>query len=93
MRIDKETRDAIVMAVLGAQRDAAEMYTEQYVTGAELCKQLQMFTKDWLADYGYKLPRERVEVTGDDGKRRVSRWAYPLHRIQRMVAEGRMRDL
>ena len=70
-----------------------EMYNEKYVTGAELCNQIAMFSPNWLENFGWKLPRERIEVTGDDGKTRVTRWGYPLHHIQRMIAEGRMRSI
>ena len=91
--MDKKLKEEIVATVLKAQMEAAEMYNERYVTGAELCKQISMFTPNWLEGFGWKLPRERIEVTGDDGKTRVTRWGYPLHAIQRMIAEGRMRRM
>ena len=91
--IDKDAEEEIVATVRKAQMEAAEMYNERYVTGAELCKQISMFTPNWLEGFGWKLPRERIEVTGNDGKTRVTRWGYPLHLIQRMIHEGRMRDL
>ena len=93
MTLDKETREAIAQAVRKAQMEAAEIYSEKWVTGAELCAIVGMFTRDWLENFGWKLPRERIEVTGDDGKTRVTRWGYPLHAIQRMIAEGRMRRM
>lgn len=93
MKLDVETRETIAAAVREAQMEAAEMYNEKYVTGAELCKQISMFSANWLENYGWKLPRERIEVTDDSGERRVTRWGYPLHHIQRMIAEGRMRSL
>ena len=86
-------RTEIVTTVRQAQIEAAEMYNEKYVTGAELCNQIAMFSPNWLENFGWKLPRERIEVTGDDGKTRVTRWGYPLHHIQRMIAEGRMRKM
>jgi hypothetical protein len=93
MTLDKETREAIAKAVQRAQMEAVEIYDEKWVTGAELCKAMAMFSKDWLENFGWKLPRERIEVTCDDGSRRVTRWGYPLHQIQRMIHEGRLRDL
>ena len=86
-------RTEILAIVRQAQIEAAEMYNEKYVTGAELCEQIAMFSPNWLENFGWKLPRERIEVTCDDGTRRVTRWGYPLHLIQRMIHEGRMRDL
>ena len=31
-----------------AMEESMELYDERWVTGEELCKQFQMFTKDWL---------------------------------------------
>ena len=93
MTLDKETREAIANAVQRAQIEAAEMYDERWVTGAELCKRVAMFSKNWLDNFGWKLPRERIEVTQDDGQKRVTRWGYPLHQIQRMINEGRLRNI
>ncbi|MBQ4386141.1 MAG: hypothetical protein II822_00820 [Prevotella sp.] len=93
VKLDKETREAIADAVKQAQIEAAEVYDERYVTGKELCQQIAMFSPNWLENFGWKLPRERIEVTDDEGQKRVTRWGYPLHYIQRMIAEGRMRDM
>ena len=93
MKLDKETREAIASAVREAQIEAAEIYEEKYVTGKELCRQIAMFSTNWLENFGWKLPRERIIVTDEDGETRVTRWGYPLHQIQRMIAEGRMRNL
>jgi len=93
MKLDKETREAIAAAVMKAQMEAAEIYDEKWVTGAELCKTVAMFSKDWLDNFGWKLPRERIVVTDDEGKQRTTRWGYPLHTIQRMIREGRLRQM
>lgn len=93
MKLDKETREAIASAVRDAQIEAAEIYGETYVTGKELCKQIAMFSTNWLENYGWKLPRERIVVTNEDGETRATRWGYPLHQIQRMIAEGKLRAL
>ena len=93
MKLDKETREAIASAVREAQIEAAEIYEEKYVTGKELCRQIAMFSTNLLENFGWKLPRERIIVTDEDGETRVTRWGYPIHQIQRMIAEGRMRNL
>ena len=93
MTLDKETRQAIAEAVRKAQMDAAEIYSEKWVTGAELCTIVGMFTKDWLENFGWKLPRERIEVTCDDGKKRVTLWGYPINEIKRMIHEGMLREI
>ena len=93
VKLDQNSLTAILDVIKKGQMEAAEIYQEKWVTGAELCAIVGMITKDWLENFGWKLPRERIEVTCDDGTRRVTRWGYPLHQIQRMIHEGRMRDL
>ena len=90
--MDKQLRDDIIRTVRDAEQQAAEMYNERWVSGSELCKQICMITKDWLDKFGWKLPREKIEVN-DNGTIRASHWGYPLHQIQRMIAEGRMRSM
>lgn len=63
---------------------------EVWLESKAFLAQFQMFSRDWLEHYGWKLPRERVEVTGDDGQKRVSRWAYPRNEIQRMIRERKL---
>ena len=93
VKLDQNSLTAILDVIKKGQMEAAEIYYEKWVTGADLCSIVGMITKDWLENFGWKLPRERIEVTCDDGSRRVTRWGYPLHQIQRMIHEGRMRDL
>jgi len=63
---------------------------EVWLESKAFLAQFQMFSKDWLEHYGWKLPRERVEVVGDDGVKRVTRWAYPRNEIQRMIRERKL---
>lgn len=91
--MDKKLKEEIIATVRKAQMEAAEMYNERYVTGAELCKHIAMFSPNWLENFGWKLPRERITVTGEDGTSRSTRWGYPLHAIQRMIAEGKLRNI
>ena len=93
MTLDKATREAIAEAVRQAQMEAQECYNEKWVTGKELGQHISMFSLNWLENFGWKLPRERIEVTDDSGERRVTRWGYPLHMLQRMVQEGRFRAI
>ena len=76
-----------------AQMEAAAQNGEVWLESNAFLAQFQMFTKDWLEHYGWKLPRERVEVTGDDGKKRVTRWAYPRNEIQRMIRNRELVNL
>ena len=68
-----------------------EVANERWLTGDELCQQFQMFSPGWLKAYGERLPRQRAEVS-DDGVK-VSRWAYPQHKIARMIQDGTIKQL
>ncbi len=88
----KTLEHKIVETISNVARQHYEIYSEKWVSGKELCQQIAMFSPNWLEKYGWKLPRERIEVTDDEGERRVTRWGYPLHHIQMMIAEGRLRS-
>ena len=75
----------IKQVIKDAQMEVALQNEEVWLETNAFLAQFGMFTKDWLEHFGWKLPRERVEVEMDDGKRRVTRWAYPRNEIQRMI--------
>ena len=89
---DRELRE-IKEAVKQAQMEVAQQNEEVWLEAKAFLAQFQMFSKDWLEHYGWKLPRERVEVMGDDGQKRVSRWAYPRNEIQRMIRDRELVNL
>jgi hypothetical protein len=91
--MDKLMRTEILEEVRNAVRIAMEGVSEEWVTGEELSKQYQMFTRAWLRRYGETLPRTRAVVTCKDGKSHGSVWCYPRHRIGRLIEEGRIRHL
>lgn len=92
--MDKMLRAEIVAEVRKAMRESLEMYREEWVSGDELCKQVQCFSKSWLRIYGHALPRGQVVVTEDEsGQEHRTGWCYPLNRIKRMVATGEMKGL
>lgn len=91
--LDKQTRDAIAMEAGKAVREAMEIYDEKWLSAEQLCEHISMFTKDWLKHYGHTIPRDRLEVVDIDGTVRCSRWAYPLHRIQRMLKNQELKHL
>jgi len=78
-----------ILELLQNRNDNEEVWLE---TNAFLA-QFGMFTKDWLERYGWKLPRERAEVTEDNGNKRVTRWAYPRNEIQRMIRNRELVNL
>ena len=89
--MDRLLRAEIVAEVRKSMTEILEVANERWLTGDELCEQFQMFSKGWLKAYGDRLPRQRAEVM-DDGVK-VSRWAYPQHKIARMIQDGSIKEL
>ena len=89
---DPMLRSEIVEVVRAAMSEVMEQMEERWVTPKELSQQFAFFTKSWLEDFGHLLPRERVEVVGG-GVDASTHWSYPVHKINRMVSEGKFRML
>ena len=89
--MDRTLRAEIVAEVRRSMTEIMEVDNERWLTGDDLCQQFQMFSPGWLKAYGDRLPRQRAEVN-DDGVK-VSRWAYPQHRIARMIQDGTIKEL
>lgn len=90
------TRDELndVKAVVRrAVEEEREMYNEVWLTEKELIAQFGMFTHDWLKRYGHCLQPARAIVVDEQGVERKSGWAYPKHKIQRMIASGEIMKL
>lgn len=91
--IAKIFRNQLQESLKQTQMEVALQNDEVWLESKAFLAQFQMFSKDWLEHYGWKLPRERVEVIGDDGQKRVTRWAYPRNEIQRMIRERELVNL
>ena len=90
--MDRMLRAEIIAEIRKTMTEALEIANEQWLTGDELCRQFQMFNKDWLYRYGHLLPREHVVVADPDSNvSQATRWAYPQHKIARMLQEGQLR--
>ncbi len=90
------TRDELneVKAVVRrAVEEEREMYDEVWLTEKQLLEQFGMFTHDWLKKYGQCLQPARVIVVDEQGVERRSGWAYPKHKIQRMITSGEIMKL
>ena len=70
------------------QTQMEERNSEVYLSSKELSAKFGMFTPDWLKRNGWRLPRRRVEFTGDNGKPQSTQWGYALHEIQKIVDKG-----
>ena len=91
------TRDELneVKAVVRrAMEEEREMYDEVWLTEKQLLDQFGMFTHDWLKKYGQCLQPARAIVVDEQGVEHPTQgWAYPKHRIQRMIASGEITKL
>lgn len=91
VKIDKRLRDEILKEFSGETiRYHYEVMNEVWLTASKLSEQIQFFSKSWLQDYGHLLPREHVLYEDKDGVVHKTSWCYPLHRIQRLIAEGQI---
>ena len=92
--MDRKLRDDIMAEVQKATMAVMLKLEERWLTADELCKQFQMFTKDWVEEYGDILPRKKVRVECTiSGKKRGTRWAYPQHEIAQNIADGMYDDM
>ena len=92
---DARLRSEIIGEVRKAMYEVMTSIEERWVSPEDLSKQFSFFTKDWLRHYGHLIPRERVVVAHSDneGVSRTTAWAYPLHKINLMVAAGEFRRM
>lgn len=93
MELDSQMRREIAEQVAMAVRDTLSKIEERWLTADELCKQFGMISKEWLKEYGDTLPRQRVTVEHMDGTMHRTRWAYPMHEINCMIMDGRVKHL
>ena len=93
MELDRQMRMEIAEQVAMAVRDTLSKIEERWLTADDLCKQFGMISKEWLKEYGDTLPRQRVTVVHMDGTIHRTRWAYPMHEINQMIIDGRVKHL
>ena len=91
--MDKQTKVEIKVVVRDAIREAMECYQECWLTDREMSQYISVMTQRWLRDHGDILPRTPIEWTDKRGARHTTSYLYPLHRIQAMMADGRIKEL
>lgn len=91
--IDKVFRMELIAAVSQSVMKAMETYDERWLTDEQLVDHIGIMTKRWLREHGDMLPRTRVNWVDDKGQQHTSSWMYPLHRIQAMIQDGRIKRL
>ena len=88
--IDKQTKQEIAQVVNQAAREAYLMYNEEWISAKELCKQFQMIPKSWLKTHKHLLPQSSVRYTDKDGTIKETNPAFPKHRINQMILDGKL---
>lgn len=92
--MDRKLREDLIVAAERGAYQAMMRVNEQYLTADELCKQFQMFTKDWLENYGDILPRKKIRVKCTiSGKKRDTRWGYAKLEIAENIRKGLYDDM
>ena len=91
--MDRQLRAEIVATVKRSLQEAMETYDERWLTDEQICEYIGVMSKRWLRDHGDILPRTRMEWTDSKGGKHASSWLYPLHKIQAMIADGRIKEL
>ena len=86
-------RAEIVATVRQTMTEVLEGADEVWLKPKQLIEQFGMFSQEWIDRNGHLLPRENVSVIWPDGREVETRWAYPKHRINRMIMEGKLKGL
>lgn len=92
MKIDQMLRAEIVATVRETMREKLEEADEVYVTPEQLAERISFLSLEWIRRNGHLLPREYASVIAKN-KEVQTRYGYPLHKIQRMIAEGKLKGL
>jgi len=90
--MDKLLEAKIIATCERAVSKAMEVYEERWLTDTQMEQYVSVMTKRWLRDHGDMLPRTQIEYTDDTGHHSSS-YLYPLHKIQAMIADGRIKTL
>lgn len=91
--MDRLLRAEIVATVKATMREVLEGADEVWLTADQLLERFGMLNPEWMRHNAKLLPRERAEVVDGNGKRTSTRWAYPMHKIQRMIQERELVNL
>lgn len=90
--MERQLRKDIALAVESAVRDTMAKMEERWLTGKQLCEHFAI-APEWLKEYGETLPREVFIVETLDGKKHASTYKYPMHKINQMIMDGKMKKL
>jgi len=88
--MDAALKREITQVVNEATREAFLMYNEEWISAKELCQTFQMIPKSWLKLYRHLLPQSSVRYIDKNGKEKETNPAFPKHRINQMILEGKL---
>ena len=86
-------RAEIIATVRAAMQETLEGADEVWLKPKQLLEQFGMLNQEWLDTNGHLLPREYASVIWPDGTEKSTRWAYPKHKINRMIVEGKLKGI
>lgn len=90
--LDRQLRAEIIAEVSKVTREAYETYNEKWLKASEVAEHISLMTERWLESHGEMLPRTPIEWDDKKGHH-VTSYMYPLHRLQAMIADGRIKEL
>ena len=91
--MDRMLRAEIIAAVRQTTQEVLEGADEVWLNKEQFLEQFGMFSSEWLNRYGELLPREPASIIWPDGVEESTRYAYPKHKINRMIREQQLKGL
>ena len=91
--MDKQTKTEMKVVIRETIQEAMEVYEERWLTDVQIGEYIGVMTKRWLQDHGEMLPRSPIRWKDKKGITHTSSYLYPRHRIQAMIADGRIKLL
>lgn len=89
MRLDRETQRMIAEVINESVKMALEGAEERWLTRKQLLEHFGMFSEDWVKKHGKHLfPASAIVI--EDGVEHVTREAYPMHKINRMILDNKL---
>ena len=90
--MDRQLRAEIVAETRKAIQEAYETYNEKWLKASEVADYISVMTSRWLESHGEMLPRTAIEWEDEEGHH-ITSYMYPLHRLQAMMQDGRIKEL
>ena len=91
--MDRMPRAEIIATVRATMQEVMEGADEVWLRPKQLLDQFGMLSQEWLDTNGHLLPREYASVIWPDGTEKTTRYAYPKHKINRMIMNGELKGL